>query len=54
MWFVVGIWISGGSVALLSSGKLVGGALSLRVVPHLILYAFWDQTLGPAVKFWAE
>lgn len=54
MQFAVGIRISGGSAVFLSSWKLGGRALCLRVMPHLNLYACWDQTLGPAMKFWSE
>lgn len=54
MWLAVGIGISGRSATLLSSWKLIGGAVCLRIVPHLNLYARWDQTFGPAMKFWAE
>lgn len=48
-------WVGFGlACGLLSSWKLIGGAVCLRIVPHLNLYARWDQTFGPAMKFWAE
>lgn len=54
MWFAVGVGIRAGPGALLNSWKLTGGSYPSEGCAMPEFSHHWDQTHGPAVKFWVE